>query len=288
MPAESGVRRPLADKLADLHAALASLDGLVVAFSGGTDSAFVLAAAVRALGAERVVAATAVSPSLPATELAAAAELARSLGVRHETPATDELSRDGYRANGGDRCYFCKAELMDTLGPLADRLGVGPVATGTNADDARAGFRPGIRAANERGALTPLLDADLSKAEVRTASREWGLPTWDKPAAACLSSRVAFGIEITPARLARVEQAEAAARALLQSAGIPVVNVRVRDLGDVARLEVDAEHVPAVSRRQAELAGAMSRAGFAGLQVDERGFRSGAMNELLADPERWR
>jgi uncharacterized protein len=288
MPAQSDVRRPLADKLADLHTSLSSLDGLVVAFSGGTDSAFVLAAAVRALGADRVVAATAVSPSLPAVELSAAADFAQSLGVRHETPVTDEMSRDGYRANAGDRCYFCKAELMDTLGPLAARLGRGPVATGTNADDALAGFRPGIRAAGERGALTPLLDAGLTKAEVRTASREWGLPTWDKPAAACLSSRVAFGIEITPGRLARVERAEAAARELLVSAGIPVVNLRVRDLGDVARLEVDAEHVPAVAGRREELAGAMSRAGFAAFEVDERGFRSGAMNALLADPERWR
>jgi uncharacterized protein len=288
MPAPSAVHRPLADKLADLHASLASLDGVVVAFSGGADSAFVLAAGVRALGAERVVAATAVSPALPAVELSAAADFARSLGVRHETPATDEMSRDGYRANAGDRCYFCKAELMDTLGPLAERLGIGPVATGTNADDALAGFRPGIRAASERGALTPLLDAGLAKAEVRTASRAWGLPTWDKPAAACLSSRVAFGIEITPARLGRVERAEASARALLGSAGILVVNLRVRDLGDVARLEVDAELVPAVSGRQVELADAMATAGFAALEVDARGFRSGAMNELLADPERWR
>jgi uncharacterized protein len=177
---------------------------------------------------------------------------------------------------------------MDTLGPLAARLGIGPVATGTNADDARAGFRPGIRAAGERGAITPLLDAGLTKQEVRAASREWGLVTWDKPAAACLSSRVAFGIEITPARLARVEQAEASARRLLAAAGVPVANLRVRDLGEVARLEVDAALVPAAARHEPALAAALADAGFAGLEIDPQGFRSGAMNELLPDPERWR
>ena len=123
------------------------------------------------------------------------------------------MEREGYRANAGDRCAFCKAELLDVLGPLAAEHGYAAVATGTNADDARAGFRPGIAAASERGAVTPLLDAGLTKDQVRAASRDWGLPTWDKPAAACLSSRVAYGIEITPARLARVERAEAALRA---------------------------------------------------------------------------
>ena len=136
-----------------------------------------------------------------------------SLGVRLLTPRTHEMEREGYRANSGERCYFCKAELIETLRPLADEHGIAHVATGTNADDAVAGFRPGIRAAAERGAVTPLLDAGLTKDDVRRASRRWGLPTWDKPAAACLSSRVAYGIEVTPHRLARVERAEAAVRA---------------------------------------------------------------------------
>ena len=140
--------------------------------------------------------------------------------MRHLRPATREMDRDGYRANDGDRCYFCKAELLDVLGPLAAEHGLAHVATGTNADDAVAGFRPGIRAAAERAAVTPLLDAGLTKAQVRAASRRWGLPTWDKPAAACLSSRVAYGIEITPARLVRVDRAEAAAREALAAAGI--------------------------------------------------------------------
>ena len=276
----------LTARLAELHARLADRPGLLVAFSGGADSAFLLAAAVRALGADRVVAATAVSPSLPPTELAAAAGFARGLGVRHECPDTDEMAREGYRANAGDRCYFCKAELLDVLGPLAARLGIAHVATGTNADDARAGFRPGIRAAAERGALTPLLDAGLTKTQVRAASRAWGLSTWDKPAAACLSSRIAYGISITPARLARVDAAEAALRGALVDAGYAVRDLRVRDLGEAgARVEVDRELVPVLTERPDLLAVVR---GFDAVSVDPRGFRSGAMNELLAEPGRYR
>ena len=276
----------LTARLAELHARLSELPGLLVAFSGGADSAFLLAAAVRALGADRVVAATAVSPSLPPTELSAAAGFARGLGVRHECPSTDEMAREGYRANAGDRCYFCKAELLDVLGPLAVRLGIEHVATGTNADDALAGFRPGIRAAAERGALTPLLDAGLSKAQVRAASRAWGLSTWDKPAAACLSSRIAYGISITPARLARVDQAEAALRGALADAGYSVRDLRVRDLGEAgARVEVDRELVPVLTEHPELLAVV---GGFSAVSVDPRGFRSGAMNELLAEPTRYR
>ena len=132
--------------------------------------------------------------------------------MRVLTPETHEMEREGYRANAGDRCFLCKAELLDVLGPLAAERGLAVVATGTNADDAVAGFRPGIRAAAERGAITPLLDAGLTKAQVREAPARWGLPTWDKPAAACLSSRIAYGVEVTPTRLARVERAEAAVR----------------------------------------------------------------------------
>jgi uncharacterized protein len=197
------------------------------------------------------------------------------------------MSREGYRANAGDRCYFCKAELLDVLLPLAADLGIADVATGTNADDAKAGFRPGIRAAAERGAVTPLLDAGLTKAQVRAASLARGLVTWDKPAAACLSSRVSFGLEITPARLARVERAEVALRDALAAAGVAVADLRVRDLGDRARIEVDAA-VTAQVAADAALLGAVRSAGFAEVEVDPRGFRSGAMNELLAEPERFR
>jgi len=275
----------LDQQLGALHAELAGLGGVLVAFSGGTDSAFLLAAAVRALGADRVVAATAVSPSLPAAELEQAAAFASGLGVRHLTPATDELSRDGYVANAGDRCWYCKAELLDVLAPLAAELGLPRVATGTNADDAVAGFRPGIRAAAERGAVTPLRDAGLTKAQVRAASARWGLVTADKPAAACLSSRIAYGVRITPVRLARVECAEAALRHALAEAGLPAENLRVRDLGDTAKVEVDAALVDELTARP-ELLAAVE--GFEHVVVDPRGFRSGAMNELLDDPGRYR
>jgi uncharacterized protein len=275
----------LEQRLADLDSRLRSLGSVLVAFSGGADSAFLLAAAVRALGADAVAAATAVSPSLPAHELAAAAEFAAGLGVRHVTPRTDEMARDGYRANAGDRCYFCKAELLDVLSPVAEQLAMKYVATGTNADDVLAGFRPGIRAAAERGAVTPLRDAQLSKDDVRRASRHWGLSTWDKPAAACLSSRIAYGVEVTPTRLARVEHAEVALRAALHGEGIEVRDLRVRDLGDRARVEIDANLVAVLAERDDLLAFV---AGFDAVDVDPRGFRSGSMNELLTDPARYR
>jgi uncharacterized protein len=277
----------LGRRLGHLEDRLRDLGSVLVAFSGGADSAFLLAAATRALGPENVAAATAVSASLPAAEREAAARFAADLGVRHLRPRTREMDREGYRANAGDRCYFCRAELLDVLRPLADEHGLAHVATGTNADDAAAGFRPGIRAAAERHAVTPLLDAGLTKAQVREASRGWGLPTWDKPAAACLSSRIAYGLEVTPARLARVERAELAARTALAAAGIAVENLRVRDLGDGARLEVDRTRVADVAEA-ADVTEAVRSAGFARVEVDPGGFRSGAMNELLAEPERYR
>ncbi len=274
----------LSRRLAHLESLLRGHRRLMVAFSGGADSAFLLAAAVRAVGVDNVAAATAYSESLPLSERGPAMDFARSLGVEVLTPRTSEMDRAGYRANAGDRCAFCKAELLDVLGPLAKEHGYRTVATGTNADDARAGFRPGIAAASERGAVTPLLDAGLTKAQVRAASRAWDLPTWDKPAAACLSSRIAFGIEITPARLARVEQAEGALRAALVGAGHDVSNVRVRDLGRAARVEVDRQLVGAVG----EHLEVVRAVGFDEVEVDPLGFRSGSMNELLPDPDKYR
>jgi uncharacterized protein len=195
------------------------------------------------------------------------------------TPETHEMEREGYRANAGDRCYFCKAELLDVLTPIAADRGLAHVATGTNADDVVAGFRPGIRAAAERDAITPLSDAGLTKEQVRAASRRWGLPTWDKPAAACLSSRIAYGVEVTPGRLGRVEQAEVAARAVLADAGL--VDLRVRDLGDRASVEVDARLLPLAPAVEADLLDGVRAAGFDEAGIDPRGFRSGSMNEAL-------
>ena len=274
----------LETRLAALDTLLRQHRRLMVAFSGGADSAFLLAAAVRALGADNVAAATAYSDSLPDAERGPARDFAESLGVQVLTPRTAEMERAGYRANEGDRCAFCKAELLDVLGPLAEEHAYDAVATGTNADDARAGFRPGIAAAADRGAVTPLKDAGLTKDQIRAASRDWGLPTWDKPAAACLSSRVAYGIEITPARLARVERAEAALRTALTEAGHHVQDLRVRDLGERARIEVDRGLIEAATSLQDEV----RAAGFAEVEVDPLGFRSGSMNALLDEPERYR
>jgi uncharacterized protein len=274
-------------RLAALEADLRRMGSVLVAYSGGADSAFLLAAAVRALGPERVGAATGYSDSLPQHERTPARDFAEALGVRVLTPATHEMDRDGYRANAGDRCYFCKAELLDVLTPLAEQHGFAHVATGTNADDALAGFRPGIRAAAERGAATPLRDAGFTKDQVRAASRSWELPTWDKPAAACLSSRVAYGIEVSPFRLGRVERAEAAVRAVLAAAGVDVRDLRVRDLGDTASLEVDPHRVEDV-RAVPGVLDALIDAGFPRAEVDPKGFRSGAMNERLLQPDRYR
>jgi uncharacterized protein len=217
-------------------------------------------------------------------ELEPAAHFADGLGVRHVTPPTHEMDREGYQANAGDRCYFCKAELVETLQPIADEFGIDAIATGTNADDAIAGFRPGIRAAFERGAITPLRDARLTKAQIREASRSWGLETSDKPAAACLSSRIAYGIRITPNLLARVDRAEQAVRTHLTPYGVQ--NVRVRDLGQSASIEIDANLLGTIDN--AALVELVRAEGFVAAAVDPRGFRSGAMNERLPDPERYR
>jgi uncharacterized protein len=270
----------LQTRLGALEGDLRERGSVMVAYSGGADSAFLLAAAVRTLGPDRVVAATGYSHSLTQAERDPARTFAEGLGVELITPETHEMEREGYRANGGDRCFFCKAELIDVLTPLARARGIGTVVTGTNADDAVAGFRPGIRAADERGAAAPLRDAGLTKAQIREASHRWGLPTWDKPAAACLSSRVAYGVEVTPHRLARVERAEAAVRDLLGPSGLQ--NLRVRDLGARASVEVDRSLLPLAEAPYAAVVTAVRAAGFDDVVVDEKGFRSGSMNEQLA------
>lgn len=255
----------------------------LVAFSGGVDSSVVLAAAARALRPEQVAAVTAVSPALPAAELSAARDFCAGLGVAHHTVATRELDRPGYRENGPQRCYFCKSTLLDEAVELAQTKGFAAVTTGTNASDIAAGFRPGIRAAAQRGARTPLADLGFDKEAVRGIARLWALSTWDKPAAACLSSRIAFGVQITPTRLARVERAEAAARAHLSQ----VRDLRVRDLGETVRLEVDPAAVPAAQTDPA-VRDAIRDAGFGDAALSVEPFRSGSMNELLPDPARWR
>lgn len=271
-----------------LRARLVELGSVLVAFSAGADSALLLAAATRALGTAKVVAATGISSSLAAGEAEQAHEFAAWLGVQLIDVPTEEMSRPGYRANAGDRCFHCKSELLDRLRPVAERLGLAHVATGTNADDVQAGFRPGIRAAAERGAVTPLLDAGLTKHDVRALSQRWGLPTWDKPAAACLSSRIAYGLEITPRRLAAVDDAERAVRVRLEELDLRNRDLRVRDLGEgKARIELDQRVLTGLGERErAQLQAAVVEVGFATAELEA--FRSGAMNELLADPELYR
>lgn len=266
----------------ELLTEIAGYGRTLVAFSGGVDSSVVLAAAARALGPAQVAAVTAVSPSLPAAELRAAREFCAGLGVAHHTPATAETEVPGYRENGPRRCYFCKSVLLDTANALAADLGFATVTTGTNASDVVAGFRPGIRAAAERGARTPLADLGLDKAAVREIARHWELSVWDKPAAACMASRVAYGISVTPARLARIERAETAVRAAL---GGVVRDLRVRDLGDAVRLEVDAGLVER-ARGDRTVSAAIRQAGFASAPIRIEAFRSGSMNDGLPDSDR--
>jgi uncharacterized protein len=273
----TGNAAPLAGLLTER---LRAIGPLAVAYSGGADSALVLAAAVRALGPAQVLAVTGVSESLAAGELAAAAAVAAGLGARHLPVRTRELNRPGYRANGRDRCYFCKSEVLDVLADAAREQGYDRIATGTNADDAADPHRPGIAAGRERGAYTPLLDAGLTKADVRAVSRLWALPTWDKPAAPCLASRIRYGVEVTATRLARVDRAETAVRLLLAGAGLTITDLRVRDLGEAARIELPAADLPA-ARAVDGLAAAVADAGFPGL-VELAAFSSGTLNHEAA------
>jgi uncharacterized protein len=264
-------------KLAALRDRVRAEPRLLVAYSGGVDSALVAAVAAQELG-ERAVAVTAVSASLPRSERAAARAFATAHGIAHVEVATDELDRPEYVANGGDRCYHCKSALFDALAPLAALSGA-RIALGTNTDDL-GDHRPGQAAAVARGAIAPLLDAGFGKSDVRRVSRALGLVTAEKPAAACLASRVAYGDPVTPEVLHRVEQAEEAVRGL----GFPVCRVRAHGGGAVARVEVPADDVSRAAELRSELDRAVRGAGFEFCALDMQGFASGRMNVLLGMP----
>jgi uncharacterized protein len=266
------IRSASAPKLARLKQALGALDGALVAFSGGVDSAFVLAVAREVLG-DRAVALTAHSPSVPQAERSEAQGLARRLGARHVEVESRELDDPRYVANGPDRCYFCKSELYRLCDDVARRERLGAVVDGFNADD-RRDFRPGHRAAAERAVRSPLAEAGLTKQEVRAWSEAYGLPTWDKPQMACLASRLPYGTEVTVERLAQVERAEAAVRAL------GLRQFRVRHHGDIGRVEVAVEEMDAAFTRRGDLASAVRAAGFKVAVLDLEPFRSGRMNEI--------
>ncbi len=266
------LRRASADKLARLREGIAGCGGALVAFSGGVDSTFVLAVAREVLG-DRAVALTAHSPSVPESERQEARALARRLGARHLEVVSREGEDPRYAANPVDRCYWCKSELYRLCDAAARSEGLPAILDGFNADD-RRDHRPGHRAAEERAVRSPLAEAGLVKDEIRAWSAAYGLPTWDKPQMACLASRIPYGTEVTPERLAQVERAEAGVRA----AGL--CSFRVRWHGDIGRIEVAAEELEAAFARREELVAAVKDAGFRIAVLDLEPFRSGRMNEV--------
>ena len=258
--------------LARLLAGFDGLGGACVAFSGGVDSSLVLAVAARALGPERVVAFTAVSPTYLPQELEIARRVAAELGVVHEIVETREFDDPGFTSNPRERCYHCKSGLLDEMAAAAERHGCAALVDGANADDV-GDHRPGMRASTERGVLHPLLAAGIGKAEVRRLARVLGLPTWDAPQQACLASRVPYGQPITPDKLAAVAEAERALREL------GFRQCRVRHHGDVARIEVEPDELERAFTLREELSLRVHAAGFTYVTLDVDGFRSGSMNE---------
>ena len=265
---------PLQAKLAAADGILRQQGKVVVAFSAGVDSTFLLALAVRALGPQKVLAAIGISPSLGQRQLEQGRVLAGQIGAELVEIPTDELNNPKYTANPAERCFFCKSDLFTRLRALATSRGLAAIVSGANADDA-GDFRPGLRAGRELGVVNPLMDAGLTKADIRQASRALGLPTWDKPAMACLASRIPYGQEITAERLARVEQAED----ILKDIGFR--QCRVRDHGTVARLELPSEEFAKLLEQRGTITDLLKRVGYAYVALDLLGFRSGSMNEVL-------
>jgi uncharacterized protein len=258
-----------------LLASLRGLDSLLVAFSGGADSAYLGWAAHRALG-PRALAVTALSPSFSAHDREQALAFARGAGLRHECIETREFENPLYVANNPDRCYHCKDELFVQMEELAAARGFSAIAYGINADDTHD-FRPGHRAAAEHKVLAPLLDAGLTKAEIRALSRRAGLATWDRPASACLSSRVPYGTAVTPELLRRIEAGEA----ILRELGFRQFRVRAHD--DLARIEIAPEELPrALDAQMAQqFADRFKTLGFAYVTLDLEGYRQGSLNAAL-------
>jgi uncharacterized protein len=268
----------LEQKRAALEKRVAELGSVVVAFSGGVDSALLLAECYRVLGRDRVLAVTVESAIHPSIERGRAAELAAQLGARHRVIDSDILDAPDFRANSPQRCYFCKRSIMDRLRRIAEQEGLQHIVHGANASD-RGDFRPGARAAQEAGAIAPLQEAGLTKDEIRTLSRRLGLPTWYMPSMACLASRFPYGTELTATGLARVDAAE---NWLRDAFGLQ--QLRVRDHLPIARIEVP----PAALERLVEpharqqLVSTFTDLGYTYVTLDLAGFRSGSLNEVLA------
>lgn len=249
---------------------------VAVAFSGGIDSTVVAQAAYEALG-DAAIAVTAVSESLPAGELEEAKDLALKIGIRHRVIRTEEFADPNYRRNDSNRCYFCKSELYGRLSGMLDDLGVEVIVSGANTDD-MGDYRPGLRAASEHGIRHPLQECNLSKPDVRALARAWGLPTWDKPASPCLSSRVAYGEDPTPERVQMIDQAEQ----WLRQRGLRALRVRYHK-GDLARIEVSPNDLSRLVELElrGELITTFRSLGFKFVTLDLEGFRSGSMNSVI-------
>jgi len=258
-----------------LTRALGELPSVIVALSGGADSAY-LAWAAHASLADRALSVTALSPSYSAHDRAVVEDFVGRIGLRHEFIETHEVDDPRYRANSADRCYFCKDELFRVLDALAQEREFSAIAYGINADDT-SDFRPGHRAAQEHRVLAPLLDAGLRKSEIRELSKRAGLPTWDRPASACLASRVPYGTEVTPERLALIERGEAALRDL----GFRQFRVRLHD--KLARVEIAPEEMPraVAADMPASIAERLKAAGFTYVALDLEGYRQGSLNTAL-------
>ncbi|WP_059173694.1 ATP-dependent sacrificial sulfur transferase LarE [Bacillus sp. FJAT-27445] len=269
----------LEKKYKKLQSILTEMETIVIAFSGGVDSTFLLKAALDTLGPEKVLAVIADSETYPFEELEEAQRLARLLGARHEVIHTSELAIPGYAENTPNRCYFCKKSLFEHILPIMKEQNYKNIAFGLIADD-MGDHRPGIKAAREYNVRGPLQEADLYKEEIRELSQEFGLPTWNKPSFACLSSRIAYGEQITIEKLTRIDQSEQAIRKL------GIRQVRVRTHGEIARIEVELQDMPVLLEHHGHITAKLRELGYMYVTLDLAGYKSGSMNKVLAKSEK--